>query len=35
VISEEERAERIDNVLDLIAQRQSKMDERNDTGVEG
>jgi flagellar biogenesis protein FliO len=32
VVSEEERAERIDNVLDLIAQRQSRTDERNDAG---
>jgi flagellar biogenesis protein FliO len=32
VVTEEERTERIDHVLDLIAQRQSRMDERNDTG---
>jgi flagellar biogenesis protein FliO len=35
VMSEEERAERIDNVLDLIARRQSRADDRNDTGEAG
>lgn len=32
---EEDRSERIDQLLDLIAQRQSRMDDRNDTGDMG
>ncbi|MCL2002678.1 MAG: flagellar biosynthetic protein FliO [Oscillospiraceae bacterium] len=31
-VSEEERTERIDRVLDLISQRQSRMGDKNDTG---
>jgi flagellar biogenesis protein FliO len=34
VVNEEERTERIDRVLDLISQRQSRMDERNELGEE-